>query len=276
MCTLNCHDGCQPKSGAHALERREFLQRSLLVAAALASACQVRFPTAVDPQLSALGPDGLVLFPGQHAELDTVGGILTIPVEGSPAIALVRTDDAAYRAFWMSCPHEGTTVKIRGAGFRCPNHLAQFSLDGQWIGGQRTGPLKEVPLDFDAAARMITLGRAPAAPPPARKALLLDVVVAQEPGLSKVGGIAFFGLSTGYPAALVRVDAAAYLALSPVCPHLGYVVDPDTKSGGFLCPGHHATFSTRGQWTGGQPTTNLKVLDSTFDATRGVVAITIP
>jgi Rieske Fe-S protein len=260
------------------VERREFLQQSLVAAAVsmLGSACQVRFPTAVDPQVSSLGPDGLVVFPSQHPELDKVGGILTIPVEGAPPVALVRSSDAGYEAFWMSCPHEGTTVKIRGEGFRCPNHLAQFTIDGQWVGGQRTGPLKAVPLVFDAPARMITLGKEPPVAPPPRKAMLLDVTVAQEPALTKVGGIALFGLGNGYPAALVRVGSADYVALSPICPHLGYLVDPDAKTGGFLCPGHHAAFTSRGAWTGGQVTTNLKVLVSTLDAARGVVTITIP
>jgi len=258
------------------MERRAFVQQSLVAASVLVAACKIPLPTAVDPQVSSLGPDGLVVFPSQHPELDTVGGVLTIPVEGAPPIALVRSSDTGYEAFWMSCPHEGTTVKIRGDGFRCPNHLARFTRDGQWVGGQRTGPLKAVPLLFDAAARMLTLGKEPLVPLPPRKAMLLDVTVAQESALSRVGGIAFFGLSNGYPAALVRVGAASYLALSPICPHLGYIVDADAKTGGFLCPGHHAAFTALGAWTGGQVTTSLKVLPSTFDAARGVVSITIP
>jgi Rieske Fe-S protein len=72
------------------------------------------------------------------------------------------------------------------------------------------------------------------------------------------------------------VGDAAYRALSPICPHLGYLVDADARTGGFLCPGHHAAFTSLGAWTSGQVTTDLKVLASTFDAARGVVRITIP
>lgn len=278
MCESPCGRRCRTDAAAvPAVDRREFLQHSVAVAMAVwAAACQGEYPTAVDPDPSLLGGAGLAVFPLQHRELDAVGGILTVMVDGAPPIALVRSSEAAYEAFWMSCPHQGTTVQIRGEGFRCPNHHAEFSLDGGWTGGLRTGPLKAVPLDYDAAARIIRLGKEPAVPLTQRKAVLLDVVVAEVPALTRVGGIAFFGLDNGYPAALVRAGEASYAAFSPTCPHLGYYVDADPRTGGFTCPGHQATFTSLGQWTGGQVTTNLKALASTFDAARGVVSITIP
>jgi len=85
-----------------------------------------------------------------------------------------------------------------------------------------------------------------------------------------------YGLGNGYPAAIVRVADTTYLALSPICPHQGYYVDVDAKTGGFNCPGHHATFSARGAWTGGQVTTSLQVLVSSYDAAKGTVTMTIP
>jgi Rieske Fe-S protein len=64
---------------------------------------------------------------------------------------------------------------------------------------------------------------------------------------------------------------AAVLALSRVCPHQGGAIN--TSSGGFTCTRHGAQFSLTGQWTGGQPTSNMRSYATTFDQGTGALTI---
>ena len=66
--------------------------------------------------------------------------------------------------------------------------------------------------------------------------------------------------------------ACSFVALSRVCPHQGSIVN--VNGSGFLCPGHGATFTATGTWTGGQRTTNLHAYATSYDAASGVVTIT--
>lgn len=277
MAAGSCPGNCAlASSSCGAMPRRAFLWRSILAAAgsAVVVACgDAAWTIGPGPSLADLGDNPPLIPLSQLPELDHVGGIATVPVNEGFFVAIARTGDADFKAVWMTCPHQGTTVIVRDGGFLCPNHGARFASDGTWIGGNQTANLRPVPLTYDAAARLITLGVWPPSTPP-RKPMLLTVVLAEQSALAAVGGIAEFGTGNGYPAFLVRVAQEQYLALSPICPHLGYYVD--IVKGAFECPGHHATFSATGVWTGGQPTTNLVVLDSTYDQTAGTVTITIP
>ena len=89
----------------------------------------------------------------------------------------------------------------------------------------------------------------------------------------RVGGAAVIdsGSAGHEPIAVSRTGTAAYVALSLICPHRGSTVE--LVSGSFYCPGHGATFSANGTWTGGQPTTSLSVYASTFDANTGTLQI---
>jgi Rieske Fe-S protein len=230
----------------------------------------------MEPSISNLGATGTAVVLVEYPALAHDGGIAAIQVPGGVPVALIRHSSTEYEAFWMSCPHLGTIIDIHGTGFECPNHLARFAADGSWTGGQLAGHLAAVPLAYDAASGTVTLGIAPASPPPKRVPMLLQVVVASQPRLADVGGIAIFGLGNGYPAAVVRTGAASYLALSPICPHQAYYVDPDPSAGGFRCPGHGATFTERGTWSGGQQTTSLVELSSRFYTMTGTLSVTIP
>ena len=66
--------------------------------------------------------------------------------------------------------------------------------------------------------------------------------------------------------------ACSFVALSRVCPHQGSIVN--VNGSGFLCPGHGATFTATGTWTGGQRTSNLHAYATSYDAASGVVTIT--
>lgn len=76
------------------------------------------------------------------------------------------------------------------------------------------------------------------------------------------------------PLALVNLGGGAYAALSLICPHQGTTVQ--WTGGAFLCPNHGARFAADGEWTGGQPTGNLREYITTYDAQAGTVLISAP
>lgn len=100
----------------------------------------------------------------------------------------------------------------------------------------------------------------------------LVVMVSQFASLASVGGVARVDGGSGTPVALVRTGASSFAALSLVCPHQGATVG--ISATGFLCPNHGARFSSAGVWQGGQVTTNLRSLPSSYDAVAGTVSIT--
>jgi cytochrome b6-f complex iron-sulfur subunit len=88
--------------------------------------------------------------------------------------------------------------------------------------------------------------------------------------LANVGGIALATVS-GAQLAIVRTAAGNFAALSRVCPHQGSIVN--VSGSGFRCPNHGATFSSTGQWTGGERTSNMRSYSTSYDATTGILTI---
>ncbi|HEY8851475.1 MAG TPA: Rieske (2Fe-2S) protein [Gemmatimonadaceae bacterium] len=99
----------------------------------------------------------------------------------------------------------------------------------------------------------------------------LSVQVSSYPALANVGGIAEVDRG-GTPVAAVRTAANSFAAFSLICPHNGCTVGINGSS--FYCPCHGARFAASGAWTGGQPTSNLASLATSYDATTGVLTIT--
>ena len=99
----------------------------------------------------------------------------------------------------------------------------------------------------------------------------LVVLPAQYPSLDAMGGIARVDTPDGYPIAVVRTGAQQYAAFSLVCPHQGVTVN--ISGSGFLCPGHGARFAGDGSWVGGQHTSNLRSLATTYNAASGELTI---
>jgi Rieske Fe-S protein len=99
----------------------------------------------------------------------------------------------------------------------------------------------------------------------------LSVQVSSYPALANVGGIAEVDRG-GTPVAAVRTGANSFAAFSLICPHNGCTVGITGSS--FYCPCHGARFASSGAWTGGQPTSNLASLATSYDATAGVLTIT--
>ncbi len=100
----------------------------------------------------------------------------------------------------------------------------------------------------------------------------LSVQVSNYPTLASVGGIARVDSGQGTPVAAVRTSATTFAAFSLICPHFGCTVGIAT--GSFACPCHGARFASNGQWTGGQPTNNLSVLNAAYDTATGLLTIT--
>jgi Rieske Fe-S protein len=68
----------------------------------------------------------------RNPALRKVGGVVQFTDGAGQEIALVRTGKAtnSYRALNLSCTHEGSTVKRSGNKWVCPNHRAEFAING--------------------------------------------------------------------------------------------------------------------------------------------------
>ena len=143
----NACDGCS----CHG--RREFLYygAAAIAAAALAACGLSSAPTAPDSIQST------TLQLSSFPQLNSIGGVATLSVSGSP-IAIVRESSSTFSAFSLICPHQGNTVQKASNGFYCPGHGAQFDIQGNWTGGQRTSNLHSYPVAYDATAGTLTVG----------------------------------------------------------------------------------------------------------------------
>ncbi len=103
-------------------------------------------------------------------------------------------------------------------------------------------------------------------------AVNLTIDVNSFSALTPVGGVARVDGNSGTPVAVYHSAADTYLAYSMVCPHAGTTIN--IQGSGFRCPNHGATFSKTGVWTGGQKTSNLYALNTTYDSTTGMLQIT--
>ena len=147
----HCSAAAVPGPGSE-IGRRTFLAQSALLAAAVAlAACGASDATA--PELTGQASIKVTDYPA----LSSVGGIAMVTIQGSP-LAIVRTGTSTYVALSRICPHAGSTVNQSGSGFLCPNHGAQFSANGTWVGGQRTSNLRSYATSYDAASGTLTIG----------------------------------------------------------------------------------------------------------------------
>ncbi len=109
-------------------------------------------------------------------------------------------------------------------------------------------------------------------PPPPGGALV--VTLADFPGLAADGGMARVDGGSGTPIAVTRISAASYLAFSMICPHAGFRPINIVPGFGYACPNHGAEFQPDGDWSGGQPTTDLDQYTVVLNAGAGTLSIT--
>lgn len=155
--TCECHDcgtsthAPEPRSG---IGRRTFLAQSAVLAAVAAlAACGVSGGDLAAPTLK--GSTTIRL--SDQPSLANIGGVALVTIASSP-FAIVRTDAATFVALSRICPHQGSTVNLSGSGFLCPNHGAQFSSTGGWVGGQPTSSMRSYATAYDATAGTVTIG----------------------------------------------------------------------------------------------------------------------
>ena len=131
------------------VNRREFLAKSALAAAALAvQACGDGQIGPSEASVQVGGAIDVADFPG----LATIGTL--VPVGGSRAV--IRTGAATFNAFSMVCTHEGCETNVQNNRFECPCHGSIFSNGGAVIQGPATRPLDVIPVTFDSATDKLT------------------------------------------------------------------------------------------------------------------------
>jgi len=132
------------------LNRRDFLARSALAAAALvvAEGCG-------DGQI---GPTEAILGAGLTIKLADFPGLATTGtlVDVGHVRAVVRTGDATFLGLSRVCTHEGCEAAVEQNEIRCPCHHSVFSATGSVIHGPDTGesigPLNTVDVVYDPDA----------------------------------------------------------------------------------------------------------------------------
>ena len=84
----------------------------------------------------------------KNLALKKVGGTVQFEDGAGQAIALVRTGKSAsaYRALNLACTHEGTNVTKSGSKWVCPNHRAEFSINGDVKVGPARASLVQLPI----------------------------------------------------------------------------------------------------------------------------------
>ena len=97
-----------------------------------------------------------------------------------------------------------------------------------------------------------------------------SIKISDYPALANVNGVATLRVGST-PVAVVRTGTSTFLALSRICPHQGGTIN--STSNGFQCPVHGAIFSRTGTWAGGQPTSNMRTITSSYDATTDTLTL---
>lgn len=137
------------------LNRREFLARSALAAAALAvpEACG-------DGQI---GPTQVSAGSGTTIRIADFPGLATAGtlVDIGDQRAVIRTGASTFLALSKICTHEGCETNVTNNRFECPCHGSIFASDGSVVRGPSTdggvSHLQVFATTFDAAAGTLTV-----------------------------------------------------------------------------------------------------------------------
>jgi Rieske Fe-S protein len=84
----------------------------------------------------------------RNPALKKVGGTVQFTDGSGQEVALVRTgkSTSAYRALNLSCTHEGVVVRKSGSKWVCPEHRAEFAINGDVKAGPARRNLVEIPV----------------------------------------------------------------------------------------------------------------------------------
>lgn len=139
------------------LNRREFLAKSAIAAAALAviEGCG---DGQIGPTAAKLVGGSITIKVADFPGLATVGTIVDIGGQR----ALVRTSATTFRGLSMICTHEGCITEVTNNQFACPCHGSIFRNDGSVLRGPSVAnngitPLPDLKVTFDQAAGTVTV-----------------------------------------------------------------------------------------------------------------------
>lgn len=115
------------------------------------------------PAPGAPGNVALSIRVASYPALASVGGVARVDGGTGIPIGVARTGAATFVAYTLACTHQGTTVQLLGAGWRCPNHGATFDGAGRVTSGPATTNLAQLTATLDAATGTLGIsGSAPA------------------------------------------------------------------------------------------------------------------
>lgn len=137
------------------LNRRDFLARSAVAAAALVTAGGCG-DGQIGPTAVALG-EGLTIRLADFPGLATTGTVVDV----GHARAVVRTGDATFLGLSRICTHQGCEANVEQNQIHCPCHDSLFSATGAVVHGPNTGesiaPLPTVDVQFDPDAGTLSI-----------------------------------------------------------------------------------------------------------------------
>lgn len=135
------------------VDRRTFVSQAAVAAAAIVlAACGDKEFLAGPPRLNA------TIKVGDFPALANVNGAVAIVLDDKP-IAIVRTGANNFLALSRTCTHQsGLIVSNNSGGWICTGHGAQFSLTGDWTGGQTTWDMLRWPTSYNATTDILTIG----------------------------------------------------------------------------------------------------------------------
>ena len=133
-------------------------RRSLLCGLAVLTLGMVPDTAIAAANVKVLASGKVELLLSRNTALRKVGGVVQFQDGSGNALALVRTTKAinGFKAINLSCTHEGTNVGLSGGKWICPNHRAEFALDGKVQVGPARRDLVVVPVK--ATKTKVTVG----------------------------------------------------------------------------------------------------------------------
>jgi cytochrome b6-f complex iron-sulfur subunit len=109
----------------------------------------------VSPDLPRGGPYTVRL--SDYPVLRDVGGVARVNLSDGSVIGVGRLSATEFAAYGLACTHEGTPVRVSGAGWICPSHDAAFDTAGDVVRGPARSPLAALSVSYDERADTLTV-----------------------------------------------------------------------------------------------------------------------
>lgn len=94
----------------------------------------------------------------ESPELQTVGGVKNVTLNGTPA-AIIRVSDTVFKTLSRVCTHQGCTVAFQSnsQSFDCACHGSRFDKNGGVLQGPATLKLPEFKTEFNSSTGVIKI-----------------------------------------------------------------------------------------------------------------------